>query len=84
MTCAAPDNGAETNWGQLFISEDADAIWCHLYRLVRSAVPDSETDYDVITQDLFLRLMAEGHFAKYSDEEYSQDEINLALVALLN
>ena len=72
------------DWREVFLSQDADAIWRKLYALVRSNIPESPPDQERITQELFLFLVSTGRVIIYLDQGYSNEDIRLDLISLLS
>jgi hypothetical protein len=71
------------DWREILIKQDAQAIWHKLSALVRSAIRESQNDYDSITQDLFLLLISTDRFNMYVERGFSDEEIKLDIISLL-
>ncbi len=69
-------------WRELLTSEDADAIWHRLSELVRSTLPESQYDIEIIAQQVFLHLLTSDRLSLYNDRDYSDEQIKEDLVAL--
>lgn len=80
---ARKDSGLARDWRQVFLSQDAEAIWHKLSILVRSAAPDHAAGYEQLTQDLFLELLATDRVSFYIEREYSDSEITADLISIL-
>ena len=74
--------GHEQCWRQLIIEEDANAIWRKLFALIQSSNPDSGTDCNQITQEVFLHLLTTEQLSLYINQEFSDEEIELDLLSL--
>lgn len=72
----------ERGWRELFVDQDAEAVWQKIYTLIRSA--DSNSDYEQLAQDLFLRLLTSERVHIYIEQGFSDDEIRDDLLSLLN
>lgn len=62
---------------------DANALWERLYKFVVSAAPDESSTPELMTQELFLELMALGEFARYREAGLTENEINEELLSKL-
>jgi hypothetical protein len=70
------------NWRQIFASQDASAIWHHLFDIVSAHV---ETQLAAeVTQDLFLELLASGRMDLYANGDWREDEIDRDLKRMLS
>ena len=74
----------ERGWRELFINQDAEAVWQNLYSFIRSAIPDYDSDYEQLAQELFLRLLMTERIQLYLEQGCSDDEIRDDLLLLLN
>jgi hypothetical protein len=72
----------ERSWRELILRREVESIWNRLARLTRSQ-SDSEWDLGDRTQDLFLRLLSGGQFNTYVDENWSEEQITLDLISVL-
>ena len=72
----------ERGWRELFVDQDAEAVWQKIYTLIRSA--DSDSDHEQLAQDLFLRLLTSDRVHIYIEQGFSDDEIRDDLLSLLN
>ncbi|HEX5735434.1 MAG TPA: hypothetical protein VF131_21585 [Blastocatellia bacterium] len=72
----------ERGWRELFVDQDAEAVWQRIYTLIRSA--DSDSDYEQTAQELFLRLLTTDRVNIYIEQGFSDDEIRDDLLSLLN
>ena len=72
----------ERGWRELFVDQDAEAVRQRIYTLIRPA--DSDSDYEQVAQDLFLRLLTSGRVHVYIEQGFSDDEIRDDLLSLLN
>ena len=72
----------ERGWRELFVDQDAEAVWQKIYTLIRSA--DSDSDYEQMAQELFLRLLTTERVHLYIEQGFSDDEIRDDLLSLLN
>lgn len=61
-------------WQEVFIDDDAESIWNRLYDLIEKMISD-ETNCSVKTQEMFLRLLAEGRINQYIEENWSDTGI---------
>ena len=77
-------SNAERGWRELFLNQDAEAVWQNIYTLIRSAVPDPDSDYEQMAQELFLRLLTTERILMYVGQGCSDDEIRDDLLLLLN
>lgn len=75
--------GRERDWRQVFLSQDAEAIWHKLSILARSVAPDQTAGYEQLTQELFLHLLATDRVSFYIDRNYSDSEITADLISIL-
>ena len=75
--------GRGRDWRQVLLSQDAEAIWHELFTLVRKAKPGHAAEYDQLTQQLFLELLATDRFTFYIEQGYSDSEINEDLMSIL-
>ena len=76
--------GRGRDWRQVLLSQDAEAIWCELSILVRTAMPDHAGGYEQLTQELFLYLLTTNRFSVYIEQKYSDSEITEDLVYILS
>jgi hypothetical protein len=76
--------GRERDWRQVFLSQDAQAIWHQLSVLVSTVVPGHSADHDLLTQELFLNLLATDRINYYIEHDYSDAEIRSDLIELLS
>jgi hypothetical protein len=74
----------ERGWRELFVNQDAEAVWQKIYTLIRSVIPDSDSDYEQMAQEMFLRLLSTERIHLYVEQGYSEDEIRDDLLLLLN
>ena len=74
----------ERGWRELFLNQDAEAVWQKIYTLIRSAIPDYDYDYEQRAQELFLRLLTTDRIPLYLEQGCSDDEIKDDLLLLLN
>lgn len=74
----------ERGWRELFVDQDADAVWQNIYTLIRSAISDTDSDYEQMAQEVFLRLLTTQRVHIYIEQELSDDEIRDDLLSLLN
>jgi len=58
------------DWREIFVSQDADALWRNLYALARSNIPDKPSDQELITQKLFPLLISTGRVNMYLEHGY--------------
>lgn len=72
----------ERGWRELFVDQDAEAVWQRIYTLIRSA--DSDSDYEQVAQELFLRILTTDRVHLYIEQGFSDDEIRDDLLSLLN
>ena len=77
----APAHGSD--WRELLIKQDAQAIWRKLSLLVRSAIREHPDNYDSITQDIFLFLISTDRISMYIERGFSNEEIKLDIISLL-
>ena len=70
--CAPPHQGSQPDLRALYILEDANALWNQIQVFVHSQVL-STGDYDTLTQDLFLHLLASPPDEYFTCEEILQD-----------
>jgi hypothetical protein len=70
------------NWRQTFASQDASAIWHHLFDTA-SAVVGTHRAAEV-TQDLFLELLASGRMELYGAERWLDDDIDRDIRRMLS
>lgn len=73
----------ERGWRELFVDQDAEAVWQNIYTLIRSAISDTDTDYELMAQELFLRLLSTQRVHIYIEQRLSDDEIRDDLLSLL-
>jgi hypothetical protein len=73
----------ERGWRELFVDQDAEAIWQNIYILIRTAISDTDTDYEHMAQELFLRLLTTQRVHIYIEQRLSDDEIRDDLLSLL-
>jgi hypothetical protein len=76
--------GRERDWRQVFLSQDAQAIWHQLSVLVSTVVPGHSADHDLLTQELFLNLLATDRINYYIEHDYSDAEIRSDLIEFLS
>ncbi len=74
----------ERGWRELFLNQDAEAVWQKIYTLIRSVISDTDSDYEQMAQDLFLRLLTADRIPQYVEQGCSDDEIRDDLLLLLN
>src|SRR5688572_12938371 len=72
----------ERGWRELFVDQDAEAVWQKIYTLIRSA--DSDSDYEQVAQELFLRILTTDRVHLYIEQGFSDDEIRDDLLSLMN
>jgi hypothetical protein len=77
----APAHGSD--WREILIKQDAQAIWRKLSLLVRSALREHPDNYDSITQDIFLFLISTDRISVYIEQGFSDEEIKLDIISLL-
>jgi hypothetical protein len=65
-----PHTGSEIDLRALLILEDADRLWNEIYSFVQSK-PLLTGDYETITQDLFLHLLATQKNDQFLQENFS-------------
>ncbi|MBI3652188.1 MAG: hypothetical protein HY231_14300 [Acidobacteria bacterium] len=70
--CTPPHQGSKSDLQTLFILEDANALWKQLHAFVQSQAL-STGDYETLTQDLFLHLLAAPPGEYFTCEEVLQD-----------
>ncbi|HLG18076.1 MAG TPA: hypothetical protein VJH03_26780 [Blastocatellia bacterium] len=78
-----PASVQERNWRELLLEDDSDAIWSKISNLVKAQAPGGERDFNLMTQDIFLFLLATQRFNVYLDRQYSEQEITLDILSLL-
>ncbi|MEW6211231.1 MAG: hypothetical protein AB1631_22890 [Acidobacteriota bacterium] len=71
---------SDRSWRAIFADQDADEIWRSLSDLIQKAGPAHSDD---MTQELFLRLLATQRLAFYTEQNYSDEEIQQDLLSLL-
>ncbi len=76
--------GHARGWRELLIAEDAEALWQRLFTFIRSATPDLQVDFDQLTQEVFISLLAAGRFNLYIEQELTDQQIESDLLSLLN
>jgi hypothetical protein len=81
---AKSPRGRDRDWQALLIEQDADAIWRKILALVRVAQPDGEAQFDQMTQELFLYLLAADRLNYYLDQDYSDEQIRLDIFSMLS
>jgi hypothetical protein len=72
----------ERGWRELFVDQDAEAIWQRIYILIRSK--DSDSNYEQVAQELFLSILTTERVHLYIEQGFSDDEINDDLLSLLD
>ncbi|MGA9770932.1 MAG: hypothetical protein WBV94_17995 [Blastocatellia bacterium] len=77
----APAHGSD--WREILIKQEAQAIWQKLLWLVRSSIREDPDKHDSITQDIFLFLMSTDRFSLYIERGFSDEEIKLDIISLL-
>ena len=77
----APAHGSD--WREILIKQDGQAIWRKLSLLVRSAIREHPDNYDSITQDIFLFLISTDRISMYIERGFSNEEIKLDIISLL-
>ena len=77
-------SNVERGWRELFVNQDAEAVWQNIYNLIRSVVSDTNSDYEQMTQELFLRILTTERIHLYVEQGCSDDEIRDDLLLLLN
>jgi hypothetical protein len=70
-------------WRDLLTKEDGDAIWKKISHLVRSNQAEPRVISDLTTQELFLHLLTSGRFDAYIELGFSEEEIDLDILACL-
>lgn len=75
--------GHERDWRELLLEDDSEAIWSRISNLVKAERPAGEQANHLITQDLFLYLLATQRLNVYIDRKYSEEEITLDILSLL-
>lgn len=73
----------ESDWREILVKQDAQAIWRKLSRQVRSALQEHAYNYDSVTQDIFLFLISTDRFSLYIERDFSNEEIKLDIMSLL-
>lgn len=68
------------SWRAIFADQNADEIWRSLSDLTQNLV---STRSDQATQELFLHLLATERFNFYTEQNYSDEEIQQDLISLL-
>jgi hypothetical protein len=76
--------GREQDWRQILASQNATLIWHNLSILARAVATEDQSECDNLTQELFLHLLAAGRFQEYVEKNYSNEEIESDLLAVLN
>jgi len=71
------------SWQALLEKNDAEEIWRRISALVSTAFSGSE-DVDQMTQDVFLSLLSSGKFSLYIDRCFSDEEVRLDMLSLMN
>lgn len=74
----------ESDWRETLIKQDAQAIWRKLSLLVRSVIREHTNNHDSITQDIFLFLISTDRFGMYIERGFSNEEIKLDIMSLLD
>jgi hypothetical protein len=74
---------SERGWRELFVDQDAEAVWQKIYTLIRSVVSDTDSDYERMAQELFLCLLTTQRVRIYIEQGFSDDEIRDDLLSLL-
>jgi hypothetical protein len=74
----------ERGWRELFVDQDAEAVWQKIHNLITSAKSESGSDYEQMAQELFLRLLTSERVQLYTEQGFSDDEITDDLLLLLN
>ena len=74
-----PEHGRD--WRELLIKEDADAIWQKLSHLIRTRQADDRVISDQAIQEVFLRLLVTGRFRVYVKLGFSEEAVNLDILA---
>ena len=77
----APAHGSD--WREILIKQDAQAIWRKLSLLVRSALREQTDNHDSITQEIFLLLISTDRISMYIERDFSNEEIKLDIISLL-
>ena len=77
-------SNVERGWRELFVNQDAEAIWQNIYTLITSVAPNPDSDYERITQELFLHILTTERIHLYVEQGCSDDEIRDDLLLLLN
>jgi hypothetical protein len=72
----------ERGWRELFVDQDAEAIWQRIYTLIRSK--DSDSNYEYVAQELFLSILTTERVHLYIEQGFSDDEIKDDLLSLLD
>ena len=78
------DPNDERGWRELFNNQDAEAVWQKIFFLLTSVISDNDSNYEQITQDLFLRLLSTERIKLYMEQGYSDDEIRDDLLLLMS
>jgi hypothetical protein len=76
-------SGDGRGWRAILFEQDAEAIWRNLSEMIRSVLPDQESDSDQITQEIFLHLIATDRLNLYIQRHYSDEEILQDLLSLI-
>lgn len=71
---------SDRSWRAIFADQNADEIWRSLSDLTEKA---HSTRSDQTTQELFLRLLATERLTFYTEQNYSDEEIQQDLLSLI-
>lgn len=71
-----------TNWRDIFAEEDSGVIWENLLCLIESVATDEATNSLSKAQALFLSLLSTGSFTDYTEDGFSNDEIEQELLSI--
>ena len=71
------------DWRDLLIRQDVEALWDRLSALVRLVLPDSTSEHDAITQEIFLHLLTSEKFQNSRQRKTSGKEIYQEIQALI-
>jgi hypothetical protein len=66
-----------------FFSEDAEALWDEIYLFVQAIGITFSGNRETITQDLFLHLLTLQKSDRFSERNYSNEELRLELLVYL-
>lgn len=71
-----------TNWREVFAEEDSGAIWENLLSLIESVATDEAANSLSKAQALFISLLSKGSFMEYTENRFSNDEIEQELLSI--